>query len=125
MVWVYVIARMMLFVVSSIILTGDLYNTLQSTPLLFGGAGAVDLPGSFVIPSALLFVMLGALYGIIGLDCADVTPYGAHLFPEMTSTVKKWLGISCFTGFVLSLVFAVLFWRSVDGSFPILRMPLP
>lgn len=107
---VYVIARVLLFDVCSIILTGDLYNTLQSTPLLFGGAGAVDLPGSFAIPSALLFVMTGAIYGMTALEAANITPYGSHLFPKMTDKVKKWLGISCLVGFLLSMIFTVAFW---------------
>src|SRR5712692_4566704 len=99
-VWcgVFVIARNTLFVVCTIILNGDLYNTLQTVPLLFGGAGAVDLPGSFAIPSALLFVMTGALYGWTALEAANITPYGSHLFPTMTDKVKKWVGITCLVG---------------------------
>jgi hypothetical protein len=107
---VYVIARIILFVVCSIILIGDVYNTLQSIPILFGGVGAVDLPGSLAIPSAFLFVAMGALYGVVGLECATITPYGTHLFPTLTDKVKKWLGGSCLTGFVLSVLFAVAFW---------------
>jgi hypothetical protein len=107
---VLVIARNIILMVSSIILTADVYNTLQSLPLLFGGAGVVDLPGSFAIPSSLLFVCMSALYGSVVLECVSLLPYGAGLFPRMTERVKKWLGISCAFGFVLSLVFAVLFW---------------
>src|SRR5712691_4347930 len=36
---VYVIARFVLFLVCSIILTADVYNMLERLPLLFGGAG--------------------------------------------------------------------------------------
>src|SRR6266699_1628955 len=107
---VNVIARNILLNISSIIITGDVYGTLQTLPLLFGGAGAVDLPGSFAIPSALLFVSMSALYGAVALECAGLLPYGAHLFPKMSDKVRKWLGILCGIGFALSLVFAVLFW---------------
>lgn len=107
---VHVIARIILFLVSSIVLVGDLYNTLQSLPLLFGGAGAVSLPGSFAIPSALLFVAMSALYGAVVLECTNLLPYGAGLFPKMTEKVRKWLGVLCGIGFLLSLVFAVMFW---------------
>ncbi len=62
---VLVIARNILLLVSSIILTADVYNMLQRLPLLFGGAGAVELPGSFAIPSSLLFVCMSALYGAV------------------------------------------------------------
>src|SRR6266851_159269 len=105
-----VIARMMLLLVSSIVLVGDLYNTLQSVPLLFGGTGAVSLPGSFAIPSALLFVAMSALYGAVVLECTNLLPAGAGLFPKMTEKVRTWLGVLCGVGFVLSLVFAILFW---------------
>lgn len=97
---------------------------LQRLPLLFGGAGAVDLPGSFAIPSSLLFVCMTALYGAVVLECVDLLPYGAGLFPKMTVKVKKWLGIMCAIGLGLSLLFAVLFWVtsgyyiSVDPSTP-------
>jgi hypothetical protein len=107
---VLVIARNIILMVSSIILTGDLYGVLQFTPILYGGAGAVDLPGSFAIPASLLFVAMSALYGAVVLECVSLLPYGAGLFPRMTDKVKKWLGISCTFGFVLSLVFAILFW---------------
>ncbi len=106
----YVISRLLLFLVSGIILTGDVYGMLQALPLLFGGAGAVSLPGSFIIPSALMFVAMSALYGSVVLECAGLLPPGAHLFPHMTETMRKWLGVLCGIGFVLSLVFAVLFW---------------
>src|SRR5437588_6606124 len=107
---VLVIARNIILMVSSIILTGDLYGVLQFTPILYGGAGGVDLPGSFAIPSSLLFVCMSALYGSVVLECVSLLPYGAGLFPRMTERVKKWLGITCAIGFVLALVFAVLFW---------------
>src|SRR5713101_2657835 len=57
-----VIARNILFLVSSIIITGDGFGTLQVVPLLFGGAGEVKLPGSFAVPTALLFVCMSVLY---------------------------------------------------------------
>ncbi len=107
---VAVIARIILFVVCSIVLTGDVYGMLQRLPLLFGGAGTVSLPGSFVIPSALLFICMSALYGAVVLECAGLLPTGAHLFPNMTDKARKWLGILCAIGFALSLIFAVLFW---------------
>ncbi len=109
---VLVIARIIILAVSNTILDADVYNTLQSLPLWFGGAGAVSLPGSFAIPSALLFVCMSALYGAVVLECVDLLPYGAGLFPKLTDRVKKWLGVSCGIGFVLSLVFAILFWGS-------------
>ncbi len=121
---VLVISRNIILAVSSIILTADIYNMLQRLPLLFGGAGAVDLPGSFAIPSSLLFVCMTALYGAVVLECVDLLPYGAGLFPRMREKVKKWLGIFCAIGLGLSLLFAVLFWVtsgyyiSVDPSTP-------
>lgn len=121
---VLLIAWNVLLLVCSIILSADVYNMLERLPLLFGGAGAVDLPGSFAIPSSLLFVCMSALYGSVILECVDLLPAGVGLFPKMTGKVKKWLGILSAIGLGLSLVFAVLFWvisayyTSVDPSTP-------
>src|SRR6266566_944092 len=49
-----------------------------------GVAVTVSLPGSFVVPSALLFICMSALYGAVVLECAGLLPTGAHLFPNMT-----------------------------------------
>ncbi len=123
-VGVLVIAWSVLLLVCSIILSADVYNMLERLPLLFGGAGAVDLPGSFAIPSSLLFVCMSALYGSVILECVGLLPSGVGLFPKITGKVKKWLGILCAIGFGLSVVFAVLFWviaayyTSIDPSTP-------
>ncbi len=107
---VHVIARLLLLLVSSVVLLGDLYGTLQTLPILFGGAGGVSLPGSFAIPSALLFVCMTVMYSHGFLEAAGLLPHGAGLFPKMSEKVRKWLAIACAVGFSLSLVFAVLFW---------------
>lgn len=105
---VHVIARIILLLVSSIILLGDLYGTLQTLPILFGGAGSVSLPGSFAIPSALLFVAISVMYGHGLLEAVGLID--THLFPKMTGKVQKWFAVCCGAGVVLSFVFAVLFW---------------
>ena len=121
---ILVIARNIILMVSSIILTADVYNTLQSLSLFFGGAGGVDLPFAFAVPSSLLFALMSALYGSEVIACAGLLPYGSSLFLKPSEKVRKWLGVLCAIGFVLSLVFAVLFWGSrgyyisVDPAIP-------
>jgi len=104
------IAKTIMFAVCTVVNIGDIYGMMQRLPLLFGGAGAVALPGSFVIPSALLFICMTALYGAVLLECAGLLPESAHLFPKMSEKVRKWLMIACAVGFALSLIFGVLFW---------------
>src|SRR6266566_4209452 len=121
---ILVIARNIILMVSSIILTADVYNTLQSLSLFFGGAGGVDLPFAFAVPSSLLFALMSALYGSEVIACAGLLPYGSSLFLKPSEKVRKWLGVLCAIGFVLSLVFAVLSWGSrgyyisVDPAIP-------
>jgi len=107
---VNVISRLVWFVLSVLIIVGEIVNTLLVVPSLFQTTSRLPLPGGVELSSAALFIATPAFFGAVLLECWGLIPHRCGLFPPMGKLSRWVLGITSGVFLVLSILLTGYFY---------------
>jgi len=93
------------FVLALLVLAGESYNSVLAVPVLFHTSLRIQLPNVVEFASGALFVAAPSLIGAVIMECCNLIPAGAGLFPPMSKPVR--IGLGLVSGVLLILATAL------------------
>lgn len=101
---IVVIYRLVTFLASLIVVLGDWQVNVVRVPAVIGLPGGSHVLLSLDVVTALLFLAMATLFGLLSLEFVDAVPCNLHLFPDLRPTIRRAFTVLALGGLGLSVL---------------------